>query len=109
MSLQITDQIVSGDIGVIIEIDTELASLDGYVIEVEFYDNTGALKKTSTAADGGAGPIGRLVTYTTVQADKDLGVHVAPGRWAHVPKLTATGVIRHGTPPVYATVVAAGT
>lgn len=106
------DQIVSGDWGVPIEIDTELDDLSGLTLEIEFYDPTGTYVTKRTASDGGDGPIGKIVKYTTIETDSTGTdhIHVAVGRWAHIPRLTAVGQkLRHGSPPVYATVVKKGT
>jgi len=102
------DQIVSGDYGVPIEIDTELSDLTGYTLKIVFIDPDGTSVREVTAADGGDGDVGKLVTYTTVEADSTAGVHIKAGRWKHVPELTKSGVKRRGSPPVYATVVPIG-
>lgn len=91
------------DTGVPVELDTELEDFSGYVtLKIEFWDPDGALAYTATAADGGAGPVGQLLTYTTGSSDP---VFNARGEWELFSRLEASGVVRRGAYPVKVMVV----
>ena len=106
MSLMHQNIVKKDDVGVPCEIDTELEDFSGYpTLEIEFYSPKsagGTLIKTVTAADGGDGAVGRLLTYTTVTGDAVFNV---AGEWQLYSKLTASGVLRRGAYPVKVMVV----
>lgn len=91
------------DTGVPCEIDTELEDFSGYsATKIEFYGPDGALAFTATAADGGDGPVGQLLTYTTGSGDPVFNVR---GEWQLYSRLEASGVVRRGAYPVKVMVV----
>ena len=103
------DQIVSGDVGVPIEIDTELSDLSGLTLELIFFRPDGTVAATVTGTDGGQGPVGMLITYTTLSTDTEIFKVGNEGEWKITGKVSAGAtVLRHGTPPLRVSVVAIG-
>jgi len=97
------EQIPSGDIGVDVEIDTELTDFAGYTTKkVQFYF-AGALIKEEDGADGGDGPVGRLLTYTTTQDNHDTDKIFHDdniGEWELRARLANASVNRRSDPPL---------
>lgn len=112
MQEPISDQITSGEEGVPLAIDTERTTLAGLTLELEFYepDDYTTPLRTVTGADGGDGPVGKLITYTTDSDDLAAGVFAVgkEGEWRIVPRISGSGLLRRGTPPYRLMVVAKG-
>lgn len=105
MSLMHNNVVKSGDYGVTLKIDTELPDFTGFtLLELEITNPDGGIVKTVTGADGGAGPVGRLITYVTQESDAVFTGN--DGEWGALSRCSGAGVLRRGIYPVKIMVVA---
>lgn len=96
------EPVVKGDYGVPLSIDTGLPDLSGYTLKIVAHAPDGTLKGTYTGSDGGDGPIGKKIDYTTTKADRDDDdIFNLIGDWRFTPQISdGSTTLRHGSPPM---------